>query len=318
MSTAVVTGGAGFVGGHLVALLRSQGWDVIGVGRTNRPPASDARFVQMDLSAPDTVERLTSLIADSRPDVVFHLAASTRLATDVERLVADSVLATAAVCGAVRRAEARVRVVLAGSSAQYGDLPVDQNPVDEDAACRPVTAYGFAKLAGESVARALAAGADIDVVPVRAFNHIGPGEPERTVGGALARRVAALKAGRIDRLPVADLEAVRDFTDVRDIARGYLAVAERGRTGRVYNLCSGRATSVRDVLDSLLRAAGLDWSSVDSQPATGRGISYQIGLPRRIQAETGWSASVPLDSSTGDLLSSILDDESRPSVTAHD
>jgi GDP-4-dehydro-6-deoxy-D-mannose reductase len=318
MSTAVVTGGTGFVGTHLVSLLRELGWDVIAVGRANRPRTAQAGFVQLDMGAPDAVERTAGLMADARPDVVFHLAASTDISGDVESLVAGSVLPAAALCAAVRRAGVRPRIVFAGSSAQYGDLPPAQNPVDEDAPCRPVTAYGFAKLAGESVARAFASSADVDVVPIRAFNHIGPGEPGRTVGGALARRVAALKAGRVERLQVADLDAVRDFTDVRDIARGYLAVAERGRTGRVYNLCSGRATSVRDVLDSFLRAAGLDWSSVDPQPATGRGISHQVGSPLRTQTETGWSASIPLDSSTGDLLSSIFDDENRPTLDARD
>ena len=318
MSTAVVTGGTGFVGTHLVSLLREHGWDVIAVGRANRPGTTDAGFVQLDLGAPDAVARMAGLIADSGPDVVFHLAASTDVSGDVESLVAGSVLPATALCAAVHRAEVRPRIVFAGSSAQYGDLPLDQNPVDEDAPCRPVTAYGFAKLAGESVARSFASSGEIDVVPVRAFNHIGPGEPGRTVGGALARRVAALKDGRIERLPVADLDAVRDFTDVRDIARGYLAVAERGLTGRVYNLCSGRATSVRDVLDSFLRAAGLNWSSVDPQPATGRGISHQVGSPLRTQTETGWSASVPLDSSTGDLLSSIVDEGNHPWVDASD
>src|SRR5262245_27934755 len=98
MSTALVTGGTGFVGTHLVSLLRTQGWDVIAIGRTERQPAQGARFVQLDLSAPDASPRLTRLIAETRPDVVFHLAASTNFATDVETLVADSVLATTAVC----------------------------------------------------------------------------------------------------------------------------------------------------------------------------------------------------------------------------
>jgi GDP-4-dehydro-6-deoxy-D-mannose reductase len=122
-------------------------------------------------------------------------------------------------------------------------------------------------------------------------------------------------AGRSSRIRAKDLTAVRDFTDVRDVARGYLALAEHATSGRVYNLCSGRASTVRDVLGGLLRAAGLDWTVVDPLPVTRGGLSYQVGSPNRIRLETGWSADIPLDTSTGDLLNALMQADGHSSVS---
>jgi GDP-4-dehydro-6-deoxy-D-mannose reductase len=166
--------------------------------------------------------------------------------------------------------------------------------------------YGLAKLAGEQTAAAFAAGG-LDVVLVRAFNHIGPGEPPNTVAGAFARRVAAVRAGAAQTVAAADLEAVRDFTDVRDISRGYLAAAEHGTAGRVYQLCSGRPHTVGDVLDGLLGLAGLDRSVVriDSGiPAAP--IRYQVGSPERAAAELGWRAELELATSLADLFDGVF------------
>jgi GDP-4-dehydro-6-deoxy-D-mannose reductase len=295
MTVALVTGSHGFVGTHLRAVLRDRGWDVVGLGRTDRDSPG---YVRADLTDPAQV---TAALDAVRPDVVFHLAATpgARAGGDVTSVVP----ATHALCAALIATGQRPRLVLAGSSAQYGALRRDENPVTEDARTQPVTPYGHAKAAAEHVARAF--GDRLDVIPVRAFNHVGPGEPPTTVASAFARRIADVRAGRADTVAAGDLDAVRDFTDVRDIARGYADLAERGTPGRVYNLCSGRAATVGDVLDGLLAAGGLDRTVVQvapsAVPASGS-ISYQVGCPRRVQAETGWDAILPLTDSLRDLL----------------
>jgi GDP-4-dehydro-6-deoxy-D-mannose reductase len=290
VTVALVTGAYGFAGTALCTVLSEAGWKVVPVGRT-----------PVDLSEPAAV---VALLDEVRPDVVFHLAASSPQREPDPALLGPGVVEpTLGLCLALRRLGLRPRVVLAGSSAQYGAVPAEQNPVTEDAQGHPVNAYGYAKAAAEAVATALALDGAYELVPVRAFNHIGPGEPVTTVAGALATRVAAVLAGTADRVRAADLGAVRDFTDVRDIARGYLALAEHGRPGRVYNLCSGRATSVGDVLDGLLAAAGLDGSIVDIVGGGTGGIPYQVGSPARIRAETGWAPRIPLATSLADLVS---------------
>lgn len=300
MTVALVTGGYGFVGSHLRPLLQGRGWDIVALGRVQREPAAGDRYLQADLTRPHEVAAVLDTV---RPDVVFHLAASSEQnAASLSALVADAVTGTQSLCAGLRRVGLRPRVVLVGSSAQYGAVPRAENPISEDTLCRPVSAYGFAKMAAEATAYALAIDGAFELVPARAFNHAGPGEPPTTVAGAFAARVAAVLDGRADRVAVADLEAVRDFTDVRDIARGYLALAERGAAGRIYNLCSGRGATIGDVLDGLLAAAGLDRSIVDVASGGKSGIPYQVGSPARIHAETGWAADIPLDASLAELL----------------
>lgn len=300
MSVALVTGGHGFVGSPLRALLRRSGWDVVSLGRAARVAPAGERYLRVDLT---DVAAVAEAVDAVRPDVVFHLAASPpQKVADLSALVAGAVGATHALCAALRQTGARARVVLAGSSAQYGAVPRSENPVTEQTRGRPVNAYGFAKAAAEATACALATDGAFDLVPVRAFNHVGPGEPPTTVASAFATRIAAVLGGRAERVAVADLDAVRDFTDVRDIARGYLALAERGTAGRVYNLCSGRAATVGDVLDGLLAAGGLDRTVVDVVPGGTGGIPYQVGSPARVAAETGWAAEIPLTASLTDLF----------------
>lgn len=303
MTVALITGGFGFVGGHLRRELRSRGWSVVTVGHTAASSASrpdvDDRIV--DVADPTA---MAACLADLRPDVVFHLAATSTGPDVVSRTVAASL----GLGEGLRRAGRRgVRVVHAGSSAQYGAAA--DNPVTEDTLPAPVSPYGYAKLAAEAVLCGLAADGSFEVVPVRAFNHIGPGESTATVGGAFAARVRDVVAGRAQRVTAAGLDAVRDFTDVRDIVRGYADLAERGVPGRLYNLCSGRPTTVAEVLDALLACAGLDRSVVDlvSTPPNERSarVAYQVGSPARVQHEVGWTATIGLEQSAKDLLEGL-------------
>lgn len=306
---ALVTGGHGFAGTALRDLLRAAHWTVVSVGRRDRVAPPGERYLRLDLTDPAAV---ADALDDVRPDVVFHLAASSpQRVADPVALVAGAVGTTQAVCGALRRAGGIVRLVLAGSSAQYGAVAREENPVTEETRGRPVNAYGYAKAAAEATACALAVDGAFELIPARAFNHVGPGEPATTVAGALAARVAALWAGRVERIDALDLTVVRDFTDVRDIARGYLALAERGVPGRVYQLCSGRARTVGEVLDGLLAAAGLDRSRVHERPGRPGGIAYQVGSPARVAADTGWRAEIPLERSLADLFRQYAAEQRR-------
>ncbi len=309
MSTALVTGSHGFVGSHLRQVLRDRGWDVVGLGRADREAAAAAegeRYFCTNLT--DTPAVLAALEV-VRPDVVFHLAATPALkeaaAPTVTDLVTGTVTATHSLMSAVA-STARSRVVHVGSSAQYGSLPVGENPVREDSRCNPVTSYGWAKAAAEATARAFEASGTVDVVPVRAFNIIGAGEPPTTVASAFAGRIAAFLDGRLEQVQARDLSAVRDFTDVRDVAAGLVDLAERGTRGRLYNLCSGRPTTVGDVLDGLLDLAGLDRGVVHVLPDSGPGgVPYQVGSAARARAEVGWSAKIELPESLRALLERV-------------
>lgn len=306
MTTFLVTGSHGWVGGHLRRILRARGHQVIGVGRRPRTVGTGERYLRVDLRD----GRATSAAVDAiRPDVVVHLAAVLpQRVADVDELIADVVPPTYHLCRALRAVEGvdrPPRLVVVGSSAQYGAVPRELNPVTEEVPALPLGAYGHAKAAAESLALAMGADGRISVTAARPFNHVGPGEGTATVAGALARRVADVATGRLARVRAADLDAVRDFTDVRDVARAYADMADAGRPGRTYNVCSGRGVSVGAVLRSLLDTANLDESVVDIAEGGTGGVRHQVGSAARLTAEVGWKPERELRESLGDLLGEL-------------
>ncbi|MGC5330507.1 NAD-dependent epimerase/dehydratase family protein [Micromonospora sp. DT62] len=306
MTTALVTGSHGWVGSHLRRLLRSRGHHVVGAGRRPRTAADGERYLQVDLR---DAEATSALVGAVRPEVVFHLAATVpQRGPEIDDLVADTVQTTYNLCRALRATAGSgpPRLVLVGSSAQYGAVPPEQNPITEQTLLRPLGAYGHAKAAAESLALAMATDGRIRVTATRPFNHIGPGADATTVAGALAVRVADVLAGRRDRLRVADLDAVRDFTDVRDVARAYVELAEADTAGGIYNVCSGSGVAVRTILETLLDLAGLDDSAVEVGDG-GSGLRLQVGSAGRLAAEVGWKAEIPLRDSLRDLLAELTD-----------
>jgi GDP-4-dehydro-6-deoxy-D-mannose reductase len=312
VNRALITGGRGFAGTALATHLRDNGWHVTTADRHDAALGQCHR--RLDVTDADAFARL---VTEVKPDVVFHLAALTpqRLGSYPMSRAAEIVAGTLGACQAVLAAAARPRLVLAGSSAQYGPVPRADNPIREETTCRPDTGYGMAKLAAETTAFALSS--HLDVLPVRAFNHIGPGQPAFAVAGAFAARTIDLLHGRARTLTVGDAEVVRDFTDVRDLARGYRAVAERGITGRVYHLCSGRPTTIRALAEVFLDVAGLAPTLVTLQdrpePAS---IRYQVGCCDRAARELAWQATTTLRTSIRDMLTTLLADADTGTLVA--
>ncbi len=317
MTTALVTGGRGFIGATLAEHLRHLGWTAVTADR--HPPTHDCHdrgggpHVQLDAGDPAAVAHA---LAEHRPEVLFHLAGPLPQRTTGPEIVRGTVGTTHGLLAGVVAAGCAARVVLAGSAAQYGPPTSPLRPVREDDPAAPATAYGLAKQAAEITAAAFAAAAGVDVVPVRLFNLVGPGEPAATVAGALCGRTGDVLAGRLSRVAVADADAVRDFTDVRDIALGMVAAAEHGRAGRAYNLCSGRPTAIRRLAEMFVAAARLpadvvhvasDVATPAPPPAASR-PTYCVGAPDRAAAELAWRAGTPLEVSVRDALTATTGD----------
>jgi GDP-4-dehydro-6-deoxy-D-mannose reductase len=291
----LVTGGSGFLGRHVLAALGAgagEGVDVRALGR--RCPASwPARgFVAADLERPETVARAVLAV---RPDVVIHAAGRTPPA-EADLLYRANTLATLHLLDALRSAGRGVRVVLTGSAAELGPVEVEALPVAEDYPARPADAYGLSKWL--ATCAGLASRAPLEVIAARVFNPIGPGQPSSRAFGRFAARLADRTPGPI---VVGDLDARRDFVDVRDVARALIALAERGRPGRVYNVGTGRSHRVGDGLDHLIRRSGraVEVRIDPGRSAPGPGDSRaDIG---RIVADTGWRPEVPWEQSLDDL-----------------
>jgi GDP-4-dehydro-6-deoxy-D-mannose reductase len=254
----------------------------------------------VDLLDKGAVERA---LEEVRPDVVYHCAGAAHVGRawhSTEPTFATNVRGTHHLIEGLRACGCTgARVVIPSSSLVYAAADV---PLTEDHPLLPSNPYALSKLAQELVGVEDTGGQSVLVA--RAFNHIGPRQDPLFAASGFARRVADIEAGRWNaEMQVGNLEARRDLTDVRDTVRAYRAIAERGQPGRAYNVCSGRAVAIRDVLEMLLARARVSISIVvDPTRYRPNDQPLVVGDPTRIRTELGWSADIPLERTLDDLL----------------
>lgn len=250
-------------------------------------------------------EALEADFAGSRPDAVYHLAAQADVKASFDAAAATlrvNVEGTFNVLDAAHTAGA-VRVVVVSSADVYGRLGPAELPVDETAPMLPVTPYGASKAAAEMVCVQAVSGRGLDVVRARAFNHLGPGQSDRFVAAALAARIARNERTGAEVVPVGNLQARRDFTDVRDVVRAYRLLAERGTRGEAYNVCSGTSLGVLELAEALIsRARHPMRLSTDDALFRPVDVAEVKGDPSKLRAVTGWRPEVKLEQTLDDLL----------------
>jgi GDP-4-dehydro-6-deoxy-D-mannose reductase len=305
----LLTGVSGFAGPVVAEALAAAGHDVQGLARhapaPGRAPAGMA-FHAVDVRDAAAVGRV---VVEVVPEAVVHLAAVAEpaVAEADPRLAYEVNLGgTLALLAALRAVSPRPRLLVASSGAVYGAVQPGELPVAEDTPLRPVTVYGASKAAAELAALQAARAHGLDVVVARPFNHTGPGQSTAYVCAALASQVAAIEAGRQPPvLTVGNVDPVRDFSDVRDVAAGYVALLERGRGSTVYNLCAGEGVSVADLIAQLRSLARVPmWARIDPARRRSNDVERVVGSHERATADTGWKPRIPLL----DTLASVLED----------
>jgi GDP-4-dehydro-6-deoxy-D-mannose reductase len=195
-----------------------------------------------------------------------------------------------------------VRFVFISSAEVYGVQPPEAMPLLETTLANPVNPYAASKAAAEAIVLGEARSFGVDVVIARAFNHIGPGQNDRFVVPAFANQLAAIARGGEPIMHVGNLDARRDFLDVRDVVDAYVAIAERGESGEAYNVASGSAVSIREILGELIRIAHVP-VEVRDDPARMRPSDVPIvyGSSEKLRARTGWEPRIPLRRSLQDV-----------------
>jgi GDP-4-dehydro-6-deoxy-D-mannose reductase len=291
---ALVTGASGFVGPHLVAHLEAAGDQVVAVDRGGATP--------VDVTDRDAVQ---AVMRDVRPAAVYHLAALSHVAESWSA-AANSfrVNAEGTLNVLVAARDAGVgRVLVVGSAEEYGAVREADLPIDEETALRPMTPYGASKVAADYLALQAYLGGGLETVRARPFNHTGPGQSPRFLVPALARRVAEAERAGEDKVLVGSLDPVRDITDVRDVVRAYRSLVERGEPGEVYNVCSGRGTTVREIAERLLAHAHRKLELVvDENLVRKVEVPRLVGNPSKIGAAIGWSPEIDIDRTLDDVL----------------
>lgn len=308
----LITGIGGFAGSHLVDLLLSRGEEVEGTVKDPGDTGLIEHLIdrrQIEVHPLDIRDRkgMTDLLRDGRYDRIYHLAGITFIPESVEspRETLDVNLGgTLTLFEAARLGAPRARILYVSSAAAYGDLDDPSAPVVEETPLRPNNPYGFTKAAGDLMAYQYASEHGLEVVCARPFNHTGPRQSSLFVCSEFAKAVAEMEAGqRSAELRVGNLEVGRDFTDVRDTVRGYLLLLDKGRAGEAYNLASGRATRIRDILDTLVGMARTDVRITQDPQKMRRGeVLSIVGSSGKAARETAWSATIPFEQTLRDLL----------------
>ncbi len=291
---AVITGGNGFVGRHLASALRASGHDVTILDR-NEVDVSDADAVGAALRA-------------ARPEMVFHLAALSHVGeswSDPDAVERVNVGGTVAVLDGSERAGADV-VVVVGSAEEYGRVTPDEIPLHEDRPVAPVSPYGRSKAEATRRAVEFATSSRARVVVARPFNHTGPGQAPKFLIPALAQRIrAATAAGAID-IAVGNLDPIRDIGDVRDVVRAYVRLADLGSSGEIYNVCTGRGVSVREIAERLVAASECPLElRIDPELVRPVDVPVLIGDHSKLTSATGWTPQIDLDTTLRDVLASF-------------
>ena len=319
MPRALITGIAGFAGSHLADLLLEKKWKVGGIDRGRMPAANVRRLAhRLTLEEVDILDTaaLEKCLASFKPDAVFHLAGVAYVPhAQYNPSFVFNINATGSLnlLQACQKTVPAARVALISSSQVYGKVPASEMPLRETHPARPANAYGLSKLCAEEAGLLYHREYGLKVIVVRPFNHIGPRQSPVFVVADWARQIARIEAGKQEPvLRVGDLESGRDFLDVRDMVDGYRLALEKGRPGEVYNICSGRACRVKEILAGLLKKTRcrIEVRREEKRLRSGD-ISILYGNCGRFKKRTGWKPRIPLEESLQDILDYWREQEKR-------
>lgn len=297
---ALVTGSRGFVGKYLCQELKENGYSVIGVARH-----PDENAIQADLNKTDDALRI---VRDVRPDIIIHLAGQANVGLSwkiPQDTFETNVICTINLLEAVRQVDPAIRVVLVGSSDQYGNLGAAGELVSEELPLNPQTPYAVSKKAQEEIAMVYVRAYGMNLCMTRSFNHGGAGQKEGFLIPDFSAGIVRVEKGLADKLTIGNLTAKRDFTHVKDVVRAYRLLAEKGHPGEVYNVGSGVVHSVQEVLDELRAMAKCD-IPVEQDPAKMRPSDTPVICcdHTKLTQHTGWEPQHTLQ----EMLSDALED----------
>lgn len=305
MKKALITGICGFSGGYLAQYLLEQKIAVYGIDirSTFYPPhnylKSKVKFARINLLNEKSVRQFIKRI---QPNYIFHLAGLLR-EHNLEPFIKVNVWGTRNILEA--SVDVNAKVIISGSSAEYGWVSKNDLPINEETLPRPINYYGISKLAQTMLGYQYFISRKAKVYLTRVFNMTGPGEPNRMICSSLAQQIKNIKERKIKpTIYVGNLASKRDFVDVRDVVRAYWLVINKGTPGQIYNICSGQAHSIKEVVKKLLKLSHIRKAIIKQPFAISRlvDIPFQTGDNHRIKKDTGWKVQIKFEQTLRDIL----------------
>jgi GDP-4-dehydro-6-deoxy-D-mannose reductase len=303
MTTALITGINGFVGQHLTTLLRLKGYTVTGIGIEPLSSIPDIAYEMVDITDSNSVAQIVERMC---PQEIYHLAAvsfpaeasrSPRSALDI------NITGTISVIDAMKRFCHKSKLLIVGSSLEY-DCTFD-GLVSEDAEPKPSNFYGVSKYATELIGKQYCREYNLDIRFTRSFNHTGPGQLPLFVCSDWSKQIALMECGKTEPvLHVGDCGPEIDFTDVRDVVNAYVAIMEKGKSGQVYNVASGKTIPLQWILDYLVKKSSKKIAIIRDEKKIRDVKAYRklSGDNSKLRRETGWTTTFSFDKTLDDLF----------------
>lgn len=293
----LITGASGFLGGAFQSFLsHNKSFEIFSVDI--KCISTKKRNFDCDLC---NKEKVRSILLNIRPDYIFHFAGGRVQQEDV--LLKTNFLTTKVLFNAILSiADYKPRVIIPGSAAEYGTMGRTKSRMEERANAQPNSWYGFVKLIQTNLALFYAA-QGVDVVIGRIFNISGKGAPPDLCVGRFAEQIILIEKSK-GRKEIAtfNLNSVRDFLDINDVCCALLAIAKKGKTGEIYNICSGAGLSIRDLLTMLLQYSKAKDISVNEKVECFGSIHKSIGSNAKVRKATGWQPDISMEKSLKDTL----------------
>lgn len=307
---AFITGIAGFVGSHLAELLLAQGYEVYGLLRPrSKTDHIEGIIRKLHLEDADLMDThsLYTTINRTKPDYIFHLAAQSFVPTSWASpsvTLEVNVVGSANLFEAVRQAGLDPVVQIACSSEEYGLVHENELPIKETNPLRPLSPYAVSKVAMDYLGYQYYESYKVRIVRTRGFNHTGPRRGDTFAESNFAKQIAMIEKGKQEPvISVGNLEASRDYTDVRDMVKAYLLSVEKCDPGDVYNICVGKTIKIAEVLNLLLSKSTVK-VEIKPDPARMRpsDVPVLLGDNTKFVEKTGWKAEIPFEKTMEDLL----------------
>lgn len=305
---ALITGITGFAGGHLAQILLDRGDRVFGVDRrAGQAPEHLKRHVELFTADLQDSTLVTDLLHNVRPEAIYHLAGQAFVPTswaDPWRTMENNIRPQLNLLQTMVEQKSKARLLIVASNQVYGHVKEDQLPVKEDTPFRPDNPYGVSKAAQDILALQYYLSHGIDVLRIRAFNHIGPRQSPFFVASSFSKQIAEIEAGLAEpTIHVGNLEARRDFTDVIDVMRAYALLVQYGDPGEAYNVGTGRAYSIQYLLDVLLSYSDVE-IKVKQDPSRMRpsDVSIIYADNSKLRSKTGWQPTYTFEESLQRVL----------------
>lgn len=306
----LITGIAGFVGSYLAEQCLAHGCEVHGLERPGckkKHLAAIQNKIRIHEADLNDYAGLRRVLKESQPDRIFHLAAQSFVAVSWKSpsdTLATNIIGQAHLFEALRELGMSPLIHVAGSSEEYGMIRENEVPVTEESPLRPLSPYAVSKVAQDLLGYQYFKSYQMKIIRTRAFNHTGPRRSEVFVISNFSWQIAQIEAGLQEPvLSVGNLDGIRDFTDVRDMARAYWLCLEKCEPGEVYNICSGKGRRLSDILPLLLQKSRAK-IEVRKDPARLRpsDLPIVIGNCEKFSQRTGWKPEIPFEKTLNDLL----------------